>query len=144
MNNSYIILNRKPSFIIKFFTFNIIILIGTIIWGINTIYYQSYINFHSKLLIHNSKNIIEILVPVDKLNQIKNQNEIIIDSKKYNYKIYKLDNNATYINQKNYQKVFLEIFNLNEFHKINGYEMDVKIPEEKKKIVEYLKNEKEE
>ena len=55
-----------------------------------------------------------------------------------------VNNNATYINQKNYQKVFLEIFNLNDYYKINGYEMDVKIPEEKKKIIEYLKNEKEE
>ena len=139
MINSYIILNRKTSFIIKSFLINILILITFVIWGINTIYYQSFIKLHSKLLYFESNYYLEVLVPVKEVKQITKQNQININSVKYNYEIYKIDNNVEYKNNINYQYVYLKIFNLNEELLVNGYEMDIKIPKEKKKIIDYLK-----
>ena len=139
MINSYIILNRKTSFIIKSFLINILILITFVIWGINTIYYQSFIKLHSKLLYFESNYYLEVLVPVKEVKQITKQNQININSVKYNYEIYKIDNNVEYKNNINYQYVYLKIFNLYEELLVNGYEMDIKIPKEKKKIIDYLK-----
>ena len=144
MNTSYVILNRKPSLIIKIFIFNIIILISLIIWGINTLYYQTYLTFLSKVVNYNDKYVLEILTPISKVPQIKKQNKIIIDKNTYNYQIYEIDNNVVFINNTNYQKIFLEIPNLSTNYLINGYKMDVKFPGKKQKIINYLKNEKEE
>ena len=44
-----------------------------------------------------------------------------------------------YENQINYQKVYLEIINLKKEYLKNGYQVDVKILGEKKKIIDYLK-----
>ena len=139
MINSYIILNRKTSFIIISFLINFLILITFVIWGINTNYYQSFIKLHSKLLYFESNYYLEVLVPVKEVKQITKQNQININSVKYNYEIYKIDNNVEYKNNINYQYVYLKIFNLNEELLVNGYEMDIKIPKEKKKIIDYLK-----
>lgn len=139
MINSYIILNRKTSFIIKSFLINILILITFVIWGINTIYYQSFIKLHSKLLYFESNYYLEVLVPVKEVKQITKQNQININSVKYNYEIYKIDNNVEYKNNINYQYVYLKILNLDKEYLVNGYEMDIKILKEKKKIIDYLK-----
>lgn len=144
MINSYIILNRKTSLIIKSFIFNTLILIIIVIWGINTFYYQTFIQLHSKILYFDSYYFMEVLVPVKEVNQITEQNQIIIDSKQYNYKFYKIDPNAIYVDNINYQKVYLKILNLDDIYLINGYETNVKILKDKKKIIDYLKNEKEE
>lgn len=144
MINSYIILKRKTSIIIKIFIINIILLIGFIIWGINTFYYQTFIQLHSKILYFNTFYYMEVLVPVKEVKQIMNHHQLIINSKKYNYEIYKIDTNAIYINKKNYQKVYLEILNLDINYQINGYELDIKILKEKKKIINHLKDKKEE
>lgn len=143
MINSYIILNRKTSFIIKLFLINILILIIFVIWGINTFYYQTFIQLHSKLLYFDSNYYMEVLVPVKEVKEITNKNKIIIDSKEYNYTIYKIDNNIEYINQENTQKLYLQILNLDETCLINGYEVDVKFLKEKKKIIDHLKNKEE-
>ena len=113
MINSYIILNRKTSFIIKSFLVNILILIIFVIWGINTIYYQNYINLHSKLLYFETNYYLEVLVPVKEVKQITKQNQIIINSVKYNYEVYKIDNNVEYKDNTNYQYIYLKILNLN-------------------------------
>ena len=39
-------------------------------------------------------------------------------------------------------KIYLEIFNLDKEYLINGYQLDLKILLENKKIIEYLKNER--
>lgn len=139
MIDSYVIINRKTPLIIKMFIINFIILLLLVIWGINTLLLHSYIQIHSKFLNFESFYYLEVLIPVKEVNQITLQNQIIIDSKKYNYKIYKIDSNVTYKNNQNYQKVYLEILNIDKSYLINGYELDVKILKEKKKIIDYFK-----
>jgi hypothetical protein len=85
----------------------------------------------------------EVLVPIKEVKEITNKNKIIIDSKEYNYKIYKIDNNIEYINKENTQKLYLQILNLDETYLINGYEVNIKFLKEKRKIIDYLKNKEE-
>lgn len=139
MIDSYIILNRKTNFIIKTFIFNILIIGLFVIWGINTFYYQTSFLLHSKILNFNSFYYLKVLIPVKEVNKITNQNKIVIDGDVYNYQIYKIDSDIVYENQINYQKVYLEIINLKKEYLKNGYQVDVKILGEKKKIIDYLK-----
>ena len=140
MINHYLILNRKPSFIIKTFILVISFIIIAVIWGVNTFYYQNFIILHSRIkYFDNSYYFIEVLVPIKEVKQITKQNQIAINNKTYNYLIYKIDNNVTYINDENYQYVYLNVINLDDAYLINGYEIDVKILKERKKIIDYLR-----
>lgn len=139
MINSYVILNRKTSFISKLFLIIILSLILIVIWGINTFYYQNYIKLHSQILYFNPNYYLEVLVPVKEVNQITKQNKIIIEDKTYNYSIYEIKSNVEYIDNINYLKILLRIDNLDETYLINGYQTDIKILKEKKKIIDYFK-----
>lgn len=139
MINSYVILNRKTSFISKLFLIIILSLILIVIWGINTFYYQNYIKLHSQILYFNPNYYLEVLVPVKEVNQITKQNKIIIEDKTYNYSIYEIISNVEYINNINYLKILLRIDNLDKTYLINGYQTDIKILKEKKKIIDYFK-----
>ena len=140
MINHYLILNRKPSFIIKTFILVISFIIIAVIWGVNTFYYQNFIILHSRIkYFDNSYYFIEVLVPIKEVKQITKQNQIAINNKTYNYLIYKIDNNITYIDDENYQYVYLNVINLDDSYLINGYETDVKILKERKKIIDYLR-----
>ena len=139
MINSYVILNRKTSFISKLFLIIILSLILIVIWGINTFYYQNYIKLHSQILYFNPNYYLEVLVPVKEVNQITKQNKIIIEDKTYNYYIYEIKSNVEYIDNINYLKILLRIDNLDETYLINGYQTDIKILKEKKKIIDYFK-----
>lgn len=142
MNSSYLILNRSPSLIIRAFIFNTIIFAVLIIWGINTLYYQKFIKLHSEIVCCDSLFYSVVLVPAKEVKQIINNNSLKIEGKTYLYRVYKMDNNITDINNENYIKIYLEIFNLDKEYLINGYQLDLKILLENKKIIEYLKNER--
>lgn len=139
MIDSYIILNRKTNFIIKIFICILSFLTILVIWGINTFSYRSFFHIHSQSLNLNSYYYLEVLVPAEEVNYITNKNKIVINSKEYNYKVYKIAPDITYIEQKNCLKLYLEIENLEEIYKINGYQLDVKIEKENKKIIDYLR-----
>lgn len=140
MIDSYIIINRKPSLIIKLFIYNILFLTLLVIWCINTFYYHSFFQVHSQILRINSLYCLEVLIPVEGVNIITSKSKIEIASKIYNYQVYKIDPNAFYDGNKNYQKLYLKIDDLEDFYKINGYQMEVKIEKTSKKIIDYFKN----
>lgn len=139
MNNSYTILNRKISLIIIIFNINILLITILIIWGINSFNYQKFINIHARIINLKSFYVVEVIVPVKEVNKIANKSIVIINSKKYNYSIYKIDNDCFYKNNTNYQKIYLNIYNLDKSYLINNYELDLKIPTEKKKIIHFFK-----
>lgn len=138
MIDSYIIMNRKTNLIIKIFIFNICIIIFLIIWGINTFYYQSYFHIHSKLLNFNSCYLLEVLIPEKEVNQIIERNELLIGEKNYNYIISEISDNIVYQDNINYFKLYLEVIGLEDYYKINNYRLDIKIPKENKKIINYF------
>ncbi len=139
MMNSYIILNRKTNFIIKIFMCIVVFLIILVIWGINTLSYRSFFHIHSQLLNLDSFYYLEVLIPVEEVNFITNKNKIVINSREYNYQVYKIDPNIIFHQQKNCVKLYLEVENLDDAYKINGYQLDVKIEKESKKIIDYLR-----
>lgn len=139
MINSYIILNRKPKTVIILFVHIILFLLILAIWGINTLYYQSFFHIHSKILYQNSYYYLEVLIPAKEVETIATNQILIIESKSYNYHVYKTEPNIIYQNNQNYQKMYLVVTNLEKKYQVNGYQIDVKIKKEKKKIIEYLK-----
>lgn len=138
MIDSYIIINRKTSPIIKFFLFNICIIIVLIIWGINTLEYKSFIHIHSKITNFNSYYVLEVLVPVKEVNQIIKQNNLYIGEKLYIYNIYDIEKNIIYKDDINYQTLYLEVKNLEKDYLINNYRLNIKIPKSKKTIIKYI------
>lgn len=139
MIESYIILNRKTKKIIKFFIVNGLVFLLLVMIGINTIYYKSFYQFHSKIFYFNSLYYVSVLVPTKEVINITSQNQMIIDSKIYFYQVYKIDLNVIYENGNNCQKVYLEIKELDLDYQKNGYEIDFKILKSNKKIIDYLK-----
>lgn len=139
MLNTYLILNRKCKSIIKIFLLNVFILLLFIIYGINTFYYQTSIQLHSKILFKDSLFYIEVLVPEKEVSTIVKNKYLQISNIHYEYKVKKINPNIIYQDNTNYQKVYLEVKDLNKDYQKNGYRLVIRIPKEKKKIIEYLK-----
>ncbi len=144
MIDKYIILNRRPNFVVKLFIYNIIFLTGLVIFGINTLLYQSYYQFHSQILNLDSYYFLEVLVPVKEVNKVTKQNQLWINSKEYNYQVFKIDEKVSYRNGENYIKVYLDINHLDQSFQKDEYHINVKIKKDKKTIIDYLKDKKEE
>lgn len=143
MIDKYIILNRRPKLIIQLFILNIIFITGLIIWCINTISYQNFFHINSKISNLNSYYFLKVLIPVKEVNKIINKKELWINNKKYTYVTSKIDNKVIYKNNENYQTLYLDINNLEEKYKIDNYHLEIKIADNPKKIIEYLKNKEE-
>ncbi len=133
MLDTYIIMNRKVGFIIKIFIINVSILLLLVIFWINTSTYKSYFQFHSLVVETTPFNFIEVLIPAKEVSYITNQDEIIIDSKKYHYQVEQISSDIIYQDGINYQKVYLKIIKLDLEYQKKGYHFIVKIPKEQKK-----------
>ena len=100
--------------------------------------YQVYIT--TKASVEVSTNEIHLLVPV-KLNDVKyytNNNYLLIEEKEYPYHIYKIDSSLSIDETgENYQLLKL-VVDLPEQYQINNYLVTIKIPTEKRKIINYL------
>ncbi len=138
MIDGYIILNRKVTLIIKFFLLSIGIIIVLFIWGINTLEYKCFFHIHSKIINFNSYYVLEVLIPVKEVKQIVEQNILYIGDKEYNYVIYDIEDKIIYKNNINYQRLYLEVYNLEEEYLIDNYRLDIKILKDEKIIIEYL------
>ena len=136
MLDSYIILNRNPKIIIKLFTYTSLALFILLIYLSNIINYTSYFKTYSCITFIDDNYYLKIVIPVDKLNLITTKNQIILDNNIYNYQVYKIVNIKKDINS---QIVYLKIDNLESSYKINNYSVKVKIIEEEKKIIEFLR-----
>lgn len=136
MLDSYIILNRNPKIIIKLFTYTSLALFVLLIYLSNIINYTSYFKTYSCITFIDNNYYLKIVIPIDKLNLITTKNQIILDNNIYNYQVYKIVNIKKDINS---QIVYLKIDNLESSYKINNYGTKVKIIEEEKKIIEFLR-----
>lgn len=143
MIDKHVILSRNSKLIIKVYIINFFIILMLVLYGINTIKYQTFFHIHSVVVNINSEYYIEVLVPVNDVNEIINKNKLLIASKEYDYQIYKIIPKVKYQNQTNYQKLYLKIVNLEKKYQLDGYQIEIKIKKENKKIIEYFKNKKE-
>lgn len=138
MIDGYIILNRRTKLIMNLFIFNIGIIVAFVIWGINTFYYQSYFYIHSKILNFNSYYLLEVLIPEKEVNQIIKEDKLLIGDSVYSYAVSDVGNDIIYQNNTNYFQVYLEVFELDDIYKINNYRLEIRIPKEKKRIINYF------
>lgn len=138
MIDSYIILNRKPRLILKLFVIIIFGLMILVIWGINTFQYHSFFHIHSQILKINNLYYLEILVPAKEVQFVTNKTILEMNSKKYNYQVYQIDQNVVYLNNANYLKVYLKVVDLEQTYQFNGYQVEVIIEKERKKIIDYI------
>lgn len=139
MLETYILLNRKCRPLVKIFLFNALVLLLFIIYGINTYYYQTSIQLHSKILLKDSLFYLEVLIPEKEVSTIIENKKLKISNQEYYYKVIKIEDNITYKDNINYQKGYLEIENLERKYQKNGYHLIVQFLKEKKKIIDYLK-----
>lgn len=140
MLDSYIILNRQPKIIIKIFYCVSILLTFLSLYLLTTLTYTSYYSNNSYVTFIDKNYYLKLKVQVDKLNLITTNHQIILDNNIYNYQVYKIENDIT----NNSQIVYLKIANLDESYKINNYGIKIKIEENTQKIIQYIKNKKEE
>ena len=143
MIDRYIILHRKPRVLMKVFIFNIFLLTGLVIWGINTFMYQNYFQVHSQVLNLNSYYFLEVLIPVKEVNTVTYQNKLWINKKEYHYRVIDQGNNITYLDGDNYLTLYLAVDDLEKMYQINGYHIDIRIAKKKETIFQILKNKEE-
>ena len=136
-------LHRKPRVLMKVFIFNIFLLTGLVIWGINTFMYQNYFQVHSQVLNLNSYYFLEVLIPVKEVNTVTYQNKLWINKKEYHYRVIDQGNNITYLDGDNYLTLYLAVDDLEKMYQINGYHIDIRIAKEKETIFQILKNKEE-
>lgn len=136
MLDKYIILNRKPTIIISIFIYTFILFIALILYLSNILTYTSYYKKNSCITYINNNYLLKLDIPIDKLNLVTKQNQIILDKNKYKYQVYKIDNNIT---SNNYQTVYLEIYNLEDSYKFNNYCIKVLLKDKEQKIINYIK-----
>ena len=127
-----LILSRKKYPIYYELTYLITLIIVIFIIIILSFKYQTYYLNTGKMIDSN----LEILVNINDLDYLGNSAILIINDKKYNYKITKISSELyTDNNYQNYRYVYLNIYNLNN---IDNYSYTIKIPKENKIIAKYI------
>lgn len=139
--NSEIILRRK-SFKIKCYIISMIILLTGLLVFISCFKYNPYINLKAIVIKENNSYYLKTLVTQEQFNDI-NQNNLIINDKKYKYKIKHISDE--YISDERYNKYY-EILLETEIEEnlvINNNIIDINIEKPKttflKQIIEKIK-----
>ena len=108
----------------------IIFLISIIV--IFTIKYQSYYITMGTMI----DNKLELLVNIQDINLINDNNTLVIDNVKYNYKIYRIDNKLYRDDAfNNYKNIYLDVTKLTN---IDNFVYEIKIPKENKTLYKYI------
>ena len=137
--DSYIIENRKISFVINLFIIISIMIFVSLIM-LSSLKYKKYYQTTGIVIRDENKYNLTLYLDPYKLKIIKNNNVLIIDDLEYKYTInyinneYKISNNYT-----NYLNVVLDI-ELKQEDKIENNILQVKVLESNKKIFYYLKD----
>ena len=108
----------------------VIFLISIIV--IFTIKYQSYYITMGTMI----DNKLELLVNIRDINLINENNTLVIDNVKYNYKINRIDNKL-YCDDafNNYKNIYLDVTRLTN---IDNFVYEIKIPKENKTLYKYI------
>jgi len=135
---SYIILNKKTSFIIKLFIIISIMIFVTLII-ISQIKYTKYLKINGYVLENDNKYQLSLYLSPYELKIINNTNKLIIDKIEYEYKIDYVAKDYVILNNRNYINVVLNI-NLSKKDKIVNNILNLEIKESNKKLFYYIKD----
>ena len=143
MIETYVLLNRKPKIITKLFIYTNLFLILLTIYVLINYQYTIYFNSNAQIKYNNNQFLLKIKTSNNNIKTISQNNKIIIDNKEYIYKIYNINESLTYKDNQEYQIVYLEIFNLEDYYKVDNYSLDIKIEKSRQTILDYLKKKEE-
>lgn len=136
MIDSFIILNRKPRFIIKLFILFMLLFTLILFYSFKKITYTSYLNKIAFVSIIDNNYYLRIDIPADEMDCVLNNQFIYIKDIGYWYCFYKMDDE---VKSGNVLSIYLEIKNLKSSYKFNNYSVKVRIQKSRKTIYAYLK-----
>lgn len=136
MFDKYILLHRKPKRIIKVYTILILILLFIFIFLIYEFEVTPYLIKKVEIKFLENNYYLKLNADIKDLNIISSKDKIIIDNNEYLYKIYKIENNRI---DSNKMDIYLMIYELPIRYKIDNYQLIIKIKDNKKRIIKYLK-----
>lgn len=137
--DSEIILQRKISPLIYVYVMIIIVIFLSLIIFSLLFNYKTYYNIKGIVIEEDNHYYIKSYIPLDKINYLVNNDAILINKKKYKYKIISIDSEYFTDNINTYQVVSIEI-NLEKNYQINNLSLDLKLQKENKKIINYIIN----
>ena len=143
MIETYILLNRQPKITTKLFIYINLFLIILIIYVLTNYQYTIYFNSNAQIKYNNNQFLAKIKTSNKNIKTISQNNKIIINNKEYTYKIYNIDEIPIYEDNQEHQIVYLKIYNLEDYYKIDNYSIDIKIEKSRQKIFDYLKKKEE-
>lgn len=143
MIETYILLNRQPKITTKLFIYINLFLIILIIYVLTNYQYTIYFNSTAQIKYNNNQFLAKIKTSNKNIKTISQNNKIIINNKEYTYKIYNIDEFPIYEDNQEHQIVYLKIYNLEDYYKIDNYSIDIKIEKSRQKIFDYLKKKEE-
>ncbi len=134
---SYIILTKQYSSYYVLCTLYILI-INIIIIVLCILDYQTYIITKATVEIKNNETHIIVPVKIEDTKYYTSNNYLLIENKKYKYSVQKINPELSIdATGENYQLLTIKI-NLPEQYRINNYLITIKIPKEKRKIINYI------
>lgn len=129
MFEKFIILNKKPKNIFIFYVTSLLLLLLIILIFIN-FKFTPYFLEKAEINFLENNYYLKLNIDISKLKFVSSGKKIIINSDEYSYSIYKVifnDNNVV---------VYLDIFNLPNSYKINGFCLLIKISGNKERLLD--------
>lgn len=129
-----LIIGRQKYSKVYNFTWILLVILLITTYVIFTYRYQTYYLLKGRMI----NNEIELLVPIEEIEIIQKNHNLIINNTKYNYKITHI-NQELYIDEyyQNYCYIYLKVNNLTN---LDNWVYDIKIPKENKILAKYLKD----
>lgn len=135
--DSEIILQRKINPIIYIYTLVIIIIVLSFILLMLFCKYQTYLNIKGIIVNEDNHYYIIAYLPLDDIKIITDNSTLYIDKEKYDYSIIELSEEYIADNITTYQRIKIDT-NIPSKYQINNLTINLKIPKENKKIINYI------
>ena len=135
--DSYCILNRQVTPIIKIYSVIVVILVLSLLLIITTFEYRSYYETIGVVTLIDDKYYLIISSLLEDQKYLIANNQLYIDNRQYLYRIDHLDSQLQLDTNGNYRLFYLEV-NLDHQYCIANLALNIKILKDKKTIIDYL------
>lgn len=132
-----IILENKVEAYIYVYVMMVIILILSLIIFFMLFHYKTYYDLKGTVINEDNIYLVEVYIPINKINYLVNNNELLINKKKYTYKITNISEEFLSDKISTYQIVRITL-ELPKEYQINNLTLKLKMLKEDKKIIDYL------
>lgn len=134
---SGIIFSRKIEPLIYVYIMMIIVIALSLIMFMTLFHYKIYYKVKGIVQFDDEKYYIRLYIPLDKISYLTSNDNVMIDKKKYSYKILSIDEDFFTDNVNTYQIVYIEI-NIPSKYKFNNLSLDLHFLKEDKRVIDYI------